>query len=80
MTEEDDMTTPGARFRQWREENDLSLRDVSDLTGWSESMISMAERGKRTFSTEAKVQISRALGVRIADLFGTPNQSAQVPA
>ena len=57
------------RLRRWRAENGLTLTEMHDLTGYSEAMLSRAERGERVFSPIARVRIARALDVRIADLF-----------
>jgi transcriptional regulator with XRE-family HTH domain len=57
------------RLRLWRAANGLTQQEAADLTGFSESMWSRAERGERVFSPMAKVRIARALGVRVSDLF-----------
>lgn len=57
------------RLRLWRVTEGLTLEEVHDLTGVSVPMLSLAERGKRHFSPQMKVQIARRLGVRISDLF-----------
>ena len=56
-------------MRQFRLENHWTLSDVAGLTGYSEAMLSRAERGEREFSPPAKVHIARCLGVQVADLF-----------
>jgi transcriptional regulator with XRE-family HTH domain len=57
------------RLRRWRTDRGLSLAEVADLTGYSEAMISRAERGERVFSPMARVRVARRLGVPIAELF-----------
>lgn len=57
------------RLRLWRGGEGLTLRELADLTGYSEAMFSRAERGERVFSPMAKVRIARALQVPVAELF-----------
>jgi transcriptional regulator with XRE-family HTH domain len=57
------------RLRLWRLANGYTLEEVADLTGYSVSMLSRAERGERVFSPNAKIRVARCLGVRIAELF-----------
>lgn len=57
------------RLRLWRIERGWTLEEMSDLTGYSVSQLSRAERGERGLSPEAKVCISRRTGVPIRDLF-----------
>ncbi|MDP9329991.1 MAG: helix-turn-helix domain-containing protein [Actinomycetota bacterium] len=64
------------RLRRWRLENGLTLQEEADLTGFSASMISRAERGERVFSPMAKVRMARLLDVRIVDLFEHEQESA----
>lgn len=58
-----------SRLRRWRVDAGLTLDEVADLTGYSQSMLSLVERGQRHVSPQGKVRIARRLGVRIADLF-----------
>jgi transcriptional regulator with XRE-family HTH domain len=58
-----------SRFRIWRVDAGLTQEEVADLTGYSVAMISRVERGERQLRPEAKVRLSRRLGVRVADLF-----------
>ena len=64
------------RLKSWREERGLTIRNVSDLTGVSASMLSRVEKGDRQVSPLVKAQIARGLGCRISDLFGTPAPAA----
>jgi transcriptional regulator with XRE-family HTH domain len=57
------------QFRTWRRKNRLALEDIADLTGFSISMLSRVERGKRNLSPKAKVTLAKRLGVHIRDLF-----------
>jgi transcriptional regulator with XRE-family HTH domain len=45
------------------------LADIAGLTGYSEAMLSRAERGEPVFSAMARVRVARRLGVPVADLF-----------
>jgi transcriptional regulator with XRE-family HTH domain len=61
---------PGAsRLRLWRQREDLSLSDVSALSGFSVSMLSMVERGERQLLPLSKVRLARALRVPVTELF-----------
>lgn len=60
---------PISRLRAWRTERGLTLQEVADLTGLSESMVSRAERAERRFNPMTKVLIARRLGVDVADIF-----------
>ena len=57
------------RLRQWRVDNGLSLRELSDLTGLSVSGLSRLERGKRQPRPLTRVKIARRLGVTVGELF-----------
>lgn len=67
----DEVTSP-SRFRSGRQAAELSLLDVSDLTGLSVSMLSGVERGERALAPRTKVTVARRLGVRVRDLFDVP--------
>ena len=58
-----------SRLRDWRVINDLTMPEVSGLTGVSVAMLSRLERGLRQASPRLKVQMARRLGVQIPDLF-----------
>lgn len=64
----DERFIPG-RLRLWRLAQGLTLDEVAGLTGFSESMLSRAERGERCLSPKARVRIARCLGARVAELF-----------
>lgn len=57
------------RLAQWIEDNDLTLGEIADLTGYSKSMIGLTARGERNMSVAAKVKLARRLGVRVSELF-----------
>jgi len=57
------------KLREWRIANDYTLREMAALTGLSDSMLSLAERGLRQLSPRAKVTIARRLGEDVGDLF-----------
>lgn len=70
----------GSRFREWRRQAGLTLQEVADLTGYSESLISKIETGDRVPAPATKVHISRSLGVRVADLFEAPTHDEVMSA
>jgi transcriptional regulator with XRE-family HTH domain len=57
------------KFRKWRIDNELTLEELSDLTGYSTAMLSRVERNQRQLSPLARVRVARRLGVRVRDLF-----------
>jgi transcriptional regulator with XRE-family HTH domain len=57
------------RLLVWRREKGLTLAEMAGLTGYSEAMISRAERGERVFSPMARVRVARRLGAKVAELF-----------
>lgn len=63
---------PSNRFRSWREGAGLTLREVADLTGLSESMLSRVERGQRSLKPQVKARVARCLRVPISTLFEPP--------
>jgi transcriptional regulator with XRE-family HTH domain len=63
------MATQMTKLREWRVGNDYTLQEVADLTGVSESMLSLVERGRRNLSPRARVTVARRLGVPIGELF-----------
>lgn len=67
------------RLRAWRVEAGWTLEEVADLVGYSVSQLSRAERGERNLSPEAKVRISRRLGVPVRELFEVESEE-EAPA
>ncbi len=57
------------RLRIWRAQRNWTLEEVAGLAGKSAAMISMVERGKRRLSPKAKVELARAVGAKVAELF-----------
>lgn len=74
------MTTLNSRLRQWRLDQDLTLEEVSALTGLSTAMLSRVERGQRQLAPLTKVQVSRRLGVPLRELFEAEEPAAAVDA
>ena len=58
----------GLEVRRVRQERKLSLKDVAEATDYSVSYLSDCERGARSFTKAAIVEISKMLRVRIDDL------------
>jgi transcriptional regulator with XRE-family HTH domain len=58
------MTSP---IRRIREEKGISLGELGRRTGLSRPTVQAADRGE-SISLETKVEIARALGVRLADI------------
>lgn len=69
----------GARIRDLRSRQGLTLRDVADRTGVSVSMLSMLERGVATASVGTLVSVASALGVHMYDLFDHPDEGDGSP-
>ncbi|CEP69179.1 RmlC-like jelly roll fold [Moorella glycerini] len=59
----------GENIRSLRQEREMTLARISDLTGLSVSMLSMVERGEANPSIGTLVAIANALGVSLSDLF-----------
>jgi transcriptional regulator with XRE-family HTH domain len=62
-------TDVGERVRAIRQLRRLTLRDVSERTGLSESFLSQAERGRTSASIVSLQRIAEALGVAVSDFF-----------
>lgn len=59
----------GERVRAIRQLRRLTLRDVAERTGLSESFLSQAERGRTSASIVSLQRIAEALGVAVSDFF-----------
>ena len=59
----------GVRLRELRGVRRLTLRDVAERAGLSESFLSQVERGRASASIASLRRIADALGVGISDLF-----------
>lgn len=57
-------------MRRWREERNITLRDLADVCGIAVSTLSRIERRQLRVSGQQKIAIAKALKVRVADLFG----------
>lgn len=67
---------PGAALKAFRTERGLTLVELSQRTGLQPSTLSKIENGKIETTIDKLVRISAALGVNIADLFGSPKEPA----
>ena len=66
----------GARVRGFRTARKLTLRQVAEKAGVSESFLSQVERGASGVSISTLHTIAAALGLTVADLFDDSNVSA----
>jgi transcriptional regulator with XRE-family HTH domain len=62
----------GARVRALMEQRGVSNKFLVEETGYADSTISMLLKGERSWNNRNIASVSRALGVRPADLFGDP--------
>jgi transcriptional regulator with XRE-family HTH domain len=60
----------GRRLREIRQGRNLNLRDVSDLSGVSRSMLSKIETGRSSPTATTLGKISEGLGISISQLVG----------
>lgn len=63
----DEMAT--SMLRQWRQNRGWTLADLSGLTGYDISYLSLIERGLREPPPAAKVLIARRIGASVAEVF-----------
>jgi transcriptional regulator with XRE-family HTH domain len=70
------LVKPGAALKAFRTERGLTLAELSQRTGLQPSTLSKIENGKIETTIDKLVRISAALGVNIADLFGSPTEPA----
>ncbi len=68
----------GRRIRDLRERRGLSLRTLAERSGLSVNAISLIERGQSSPTVATLHSLAAALGVRIVDFFGTPEESRVV--
>jgi transcriptional regulator with XRE-family HTH domain len=61
----------GARVRDYRLQKGLTLQQLADTAGISQSMLSLVERGKTGASIGTLMAIANALGTRMSDLLET---------
>jgi DNA-binding response OmpR family regulator len=64
------LTAVGAKVRQKRKEQDLTLKQVARRTGLSVSLLSQIERAESAASVSSLYKIASALGSSLEDLFG----------
>jgi transcriptional regulator with XRE-family HTH domain len=65
----------GERLRAIRVLRRLTLREVADAAGVSESFVSQLERGRSNASVATLQRLAAALGIEISDLFGGDRKS-----
>ena len=61
----------GARIRRLRRSNDLTLRELAQRAGVTESFLSQVERGVASPSVASLQRIARGLGLSIAQFFSS---------
>ena len=66
----------GERLRAMRLVRRLTLREVADSAGVSESFVSQLERGRSNASVATLQRLAAALGIEISDLFAGESQTA----
>jgi len=65
----------GERLRAIRLLRRLTLREVADTAGVSESFVSQLERGRSSASVATLQRLAAAVGIEISDLFAYESQS-----
>jgi transcriptional regulator with XRE-family HTH domain len=65
----------GERLRAIRLLRRLTLREVADVAGVSESFVSQLERGRSSASVATLQRLAAAVGIEISDLFAYESQS-----
>jgi transcriptional regulator with XRE-family HTH domain len=60
-------------LRAWRVSQKITQRQVAELCGVTESLLSRYESGTRTPTAAMKLRMARGLGVPIATLFDPPD-------
>jgi transcriptional regulator with XRE-family HTH domain len=65
----------GQRLRAIRLLRRLTLREVADAAGVSESFVSQLERGRSSASVATLQRLAAAVGIEISDLFADESQS-----
>lgn len=60
----------GEKIKELREKKGLSLKDLSDLTGFSTALLSQMENHLVSPSLGTIIKLARALGVRVSDFLG----------
>jgi transcriptional regulator with XRE-family HTH domain len=65
----------GERLRAMRQLRRLTLREVAESAGVSESFVSQLERGRTNASVATLQRLASALGIEISDLFAGESQT-----
>lgn len=61
----------GNRLRTLRQEREMTLQELADVTDLSPSMLSLVERGRATPSIQSLIVLANALNVTMSDLVVT---------
>ena len=61
--------TLGRKLRELRQQKDWSLAELSKRSGVALSSLSRIETGRMTGTLESHIQVARAMGVRLAELY-----------
>ncbi len=59
-------------LKEWRKKRGLRLRELAELAGVSESVLSRYERDERRVHVGILVKLAAALGLRPGQLFSPP--------
>jgi transcriptional regulator with XRE-family HTH domain len=70
----------GSAIRALRQERGLSLRDLSHLTGFSISFLSLVERGRSSLALTSLQKVATALGTSVATFFPDVRPAREAPA
>ena len=71
-----DRADVGHRLRRRRQAHGLPLKELSDRSGVTLSMISKAERGEVALTYDKFAALARALGMDFRDLFGQADEAS----
>lgn len=66
----------GEFIRETRMNKGVSIKELANKIGVSESMLFSVERGKRNLSVTLAADIADALGVKVIDLLGLKESDA----
>lgn len=72
------MTEIGAKLRELRRQQGLTLEQVANAAGCSASFVSQIERGKVSPSLSTLKRMANVLGVQMAEFFPSPQQPTHV--
>ena len=70
----------GSTIRALRQERGLSLRDLSRLTGFSISFLSLVERGRSSLALTSLQKVATALGTSVGAFFPDVRPAREAPA